>query len=198
MNTRNSPFISTMTVFAGTNGAGKSTISRELADRVGVVVDAEAIAKELNPENPESAIVSAGREALRRIGHCISEKCNFSLETTLSGKYALQQMLNAKEQGFQVSLFYVGLDDVELHVLRVAERVRKGGHYIAEEDIRRRYIRSLTHLGQAIALADQTNIIDNTQVLRNILKIEKGQIRYRSKDIPSWVIRHVLPLLTQS
>jgi predicted ABC-type ATPase len=95
----------------------------------------------------------------------------------------LRQILKAKKQGFQISLFYVGLEDVELHILRVAERVRKGGHFIAEEDIRRRYNRSLAHLEGALVIADRTNIIDNTQALRNILKIECGQIRYmRTED----------------
>lgn len=41
-----------MTVFAGTNGAGKSTISLQMRDFVGEVVDPDQIAIRLIPENP--------------------------------------------------------------------------------------------------------------------------------------------------
>ncbi len=46
-----------MTVFAGTNGAGKSTITSVLLEHLylGEVIDADAIAKEINPASPEKA-----------------------------------------------------------------------------------------------------------------------------------------------
>ncbi|MEK4046245.1 hypothetical protein NSU18_21640 [Paenibacillus sp. FSL H8-0048] len=38
---------SVMTVFAGTNGAGKSTISFQLRDYVGTIIDPDQIAKRI-------------------------------------------------------------------------------------------------------------------------------------------------------
>ena len=49
-----------MTVFAGTNGAGKSTISFQLRYYVGTIIDPDQIAKRINPEDPRSADLSAG------------------------------------------------------------------------------------------------------------------------------------------
>ncbi|WP_405142760.1 hypothetical protein MHI48_00980 [Paenibacillus sp. FSL H7-0942] len=56
-----------MTVFAGTNGAGKSTLSMQMREWLGELVDPDQIARELKPENPRSADLSAGREAVKRI-----------------------------------------------------------------------------------------------------------------------------------
>ncbi|WP_238326898.1 dephospho-CoA kinase [Paenibacillus graminis] len=42
-----------MTVFAGTNGAGKSTISFQMRDYVGTIIDPDQIAKGLTRRTPE-------------------------------------------------------------------------------------------------------------------------------------------------
>jgi len=43
-------------------------------------------------------------------------------------------------------MWYVGLEDPERNVARVAARVARGGHAIPEETIRARYPRSLENL----------------------------------------------------
>ncbi|TYP71079.1 hypothetical protein BCM02_11028 [Paenibacillus methanolicus] len=42
----------------------------------------------------------------------------------------IRQMQEAKTNGFEVIMFYVGLGDVRLNIERVAARVRNGGHHI--------------------------------------------------------------------
>ncbi|WP_246281385.1 hypothetical protein [Saccharibacillus qingshengii] len=76
-----------MTVFAGTNGAGKSTISLQMQEWIGEVVDPDQIAMRLNPNDPRSADLTAGKEAIRRIRALIAAKQNFTVETTLSGTF---------------------------------------------------------------------------------------------------------------
>lgn len=51
-------------------------------------------------------------------------------------------MKMANEQGYRVVLYYIGLQDVQMHIDRVTSRVEQGGHWIAESDIRWRYGRS--------------------------------------------------------
>ncbi|MGG6309232.1 hypothetical protein [Paenibacillus macerans] len=52
-----------MTIFAGTNGAGKSTISLQMRELTGEVVDPDQMAMRLNPENPRSADLSARKQS---------------------------------------------------------------------------------------------------------------------------------------
>lgn len=176
-----------MTIFAGTNGAGKSTLTRNFNDQLGEIIDPDTIAKTINPHNPESVSPSAGREAIKRVRECIQNGKSFSIETTLAGKHAIRQMEQAKEAGFEINLYYVGLKNVEYHIERVEMRVKNGGHHIPEEDIRRRYDRSIGHLPDAIKLADRSFILDNTSKFRLVMEIDKGKVQTISKDIPQWV-----------
>ncbi|GAB3058428.1 hypothetical protein GCM10027286_22570 [Virgibacillus ainsalahensis] len=52
-------------MFAGNNGSGKSTFRHLIIDKIGVDIniDADAIARRLDPENPEAERVTAGKEA---------------------------------------------------------------------------------------------------------------------------------------
>jgi predicted ABC-type ATPase len=43
------------------------------------------------------------------------------------------------DDGYHVSLFFLGLPSAEVAIARVAERVRQGGHNIPEPVIRRRF-----------------------------------------------------------
>ncbi|CAM4226731.1 hypothetical protein PAAL109150_16610 [Paenibacillus alkaliterrae] len=59
----------------------------------------------------------------------------FLVETTLAGGNVIRQMCEAKDNGFEVIMFYVGLGDYRLNIDRVAARVKNGGHDIPAEDM---------------------------------------------------------------
>lgn len=178
----NSP---TMTVFAGTNGAGKSHLTQILDHKnKGIeTIDADAIARDMKISN-----IAAGREAVKKVRDCISSGRDFSIETTLGGQNVLRQMEMAKVAGFQVDLYYVGLKSVDVHLSRVMHRVAKGGHNIPEEDIRRRYVTSQQNLPKAMHLADRSFIFDNTQVYQLQAEINRGKTIYQAppNEMESW------------
>lgn len=78
-------------------------------------------------------------------------------------------MREAKAAGFSIDLYYVALDNVERNIERVQFRVALGGHDIPEDAIRRRYKGSFDHLPQALALADEAVIVDNSEIKPRIV-----------------------------
>jgi predicted ABC-type ATPase len=50
------------------------------------------------------------------------------------------------QSGYEAHLFYFWLESPELAISRVAARVAKGGHNVAEDTIRQRYDRSIKNL----------------------------------------------------
>ena len=78
-------------------------------------------------------------------------------------------MSEAKAAGFNVDLYYVALDTVERNIERVKFRVALGGHDIPEDAIRRRYKGSLAHLPQALALADEAVLVENSEIRPRIV-----------------------------
>src|SRR5690625_887300 len=81
-------------VFAGNNGSGKSTIRNLLIDKIGVDIniDPDAIARRIDPLDPESKRVSAGKEVIKSVYKHIKEGTDFSIETTLAGGNAIRQI----------------------------------------------------------------------------------------------------------
>ena len=113
-----------------TTAVAKSTRNL-IVDRIGVSIniDADALARAIDAEQPERYKVSAGKEAIKIVRDCIRNKRDFSIETTLAGGNVIRQMREAKSKGFEVVMFYVGLGDYRLNIERVAAG-ENGGHHI--------------------------------------------------------------------
>lgn len=153
-------------IIAGPNGAGKTTFALHYLPSVlgcRSFVNADAIAAGLSPLAPEHERISASRLFLKEIEHYIGKQESFAFETTLSGKSYLRLIRRLQAKGWQVALFYLWLPDVELSIARVKERVEHGGHAIPEEDIRRRFPRSIKNLQSDYGkLCDITLCFDNS------------------------------------
>ena len=60
--------------------------------------------------------------------------------------YIEVKIIEAKEKGFQVTLLFFWLKNIQLAKERVKIRVSEGGHDIEPEVIERRYIRGIKNL----------------------------------------------------
>jgi predicted ABC-type ATPase len=147
-----------LVVVAGPNGSGKSTLTRAMLENF-PIVDPDAIAREATEMTSD---LQAGRTALLRVKEHIFAKESFVIETTMSGNWVLETMRRAKAARFQVELHFVGLDQVETAILRVRDRVAKGGHDIALADQRRRFPRAFYNLAHAAKISDRTWLYDNS------------------------------------
>ena len=132
-----------MFILAGANGSGKSTISKVLLPTEHIVyVNPDDIARELNPSNPSAARIEAGKETLRRIDLLLEKGDSFAIESTLSGNMYVKVLERAKSLGYETTIAYVFVDSPEVCIARIAARVQSGGHFVPDEDVRRRYVRS--------------------------------------------------------
>jgi predicted ABC-type ATPase len=107
--------------------------------------------------------------------------------TTLSGHNYLKMMLDAQQLGFDVILIYVGTTSSDINVARVNNRVLLGGHDVPEEDIRRRYERSLANLPLAVSRSDFALLFDNstTNGFRFVAHFDHGTAQW-FQDAPLW------------
>lgn len=161
-------------ILAGANGSGKSTISRVLLPAEGIVyVNPDDIAKELNRDDPAAAKIEAGKEALRRVSSLIGKGESFAIESTLSGSTYVKVIERAKTLGYMVVIAYVFVDSPEVCIARIATRVRNGGHYIPDEDVRRRYGRSRGNFIKCYApIADMWSLFYNGE--SQMIYVAKG------------------------
>lgn len=93
-----------------------------------------------------------------------------------------------------LAAFEVKTDTQELQaflqasVSRVKYRVQVGGHPVAEDKIRSRYVRSLELLPQAVAYADRAYIFDNSGAERVwVAEVTDGlEIEMKTDEMPAW------------
>lgn len=126
-------------IIAGPNGSGKSTAATRLLPSEMAFVNADNIAQELTGLPGTSADINAGRILLDRVETLESNRADFAFETTLATKMLAKRVESWREAGYHVHLVYFWLPSDDMAVLRVAARVRDGGHDVPESTVRRRY-----------------------------------------------------------
>jgi predicted ABC-type ATPase len=155
-------------VIAGPNGAGKTTAAPALLNealQISHFVNADTIAAGLSAFAPEKAAIQAGRAMLNRMRYLASEGENFAFETTLASRSFAPWITELKKDGYFFHLTFLLLDNHDLAVSRVAERVRLGGHFVPEETIRRRYRAGLCNFFSLYEpIADSWQMYDNTDI----------------------------------
>jgi predicted ABC-type ATPase len=105
----------------------------------------------------------AGRVMLQRIQQLINEKETFAFETTLSAKSHKSIIEECKTKGYKIILLFFWVSSPNLAIGRIKLRVLKGGHYIPDDIVKRRYKRGLENFFKIfIPLCDSWEFTDNT------------------------------------
>lgn len=180
-------------VVAGPNGAGKSSFTKLSTTNI-LLIDPDAIAREISSESPESAELAAGRQAIELAREYIQSNCSFVVETTLAGNTYLKLMREVKGLGWFVALTYIGINNPTTNIQRVRSRVKLGGHDVPIADILRRYDRSLANLAKAAKIADRLTLYDNSTNAGHqlIATIEGTQAVIHVQELPKWIDRAIL------
>lgn len=155
-------------IICGCNGAGKTTASYTILPEMlnfGEFVNADEIAKKLDPFKPEDAALRASRLMIERIDELLSKKADLAIETTLATRTLVKIIKEAKELGYTITLIYFWLNMPELAIERVRLRVASGGHNVPEETIHRRYSQGISNLFSLyLPIVDYWILIDNSNV----------------------------------
>ena len=149
----------------------------------------------INPELVDSYLACKIAEFIRYGLLNTKKDVTFTCETVMSHESKLDFMPEAREKGFRVYLYFVSTSSPEINVGRVATRVQEGGHGVAEEKIRSRYVRSLANLHKAILLSDRAYIFDNSESkYRWVAEYDgsTGELTFKNDEIPNWVAQYAL------
>ena len=168
------------TIFAGVNGAGKSSIYKALSEEesatLGVRLNIDERVAAQGDWRDDALQIKCAREVLKDVNDCIKNNVSFNQETILSGITTIKKIIEAKEKGFYIRLYYVFIDNPELAIARIKKRVLQGGHGIPDELVRKRFYDSLENFKLAIPHCDEVHIYDNTERFRLVIVINDGEI----------------------
>ena len=152
-------------IAAGANGVGKTTFALQfMAEHDFEFLNADEIAKELSAENPSEKKISAGKIFFKKLNETVTQGKSLLLESTLSGRYLQQHFGIWRANGYQIQIVFIFVESPEVSIARIKERVKKGGHFVPDEDVRRRFDRGKKNFWQIYKnLADNWALVYNSE-----------------------------------
>jgi len=181
-------------VVGGPNGAGKTTLAKSYLERgEWLYLGADLIAAELAPGKPESVAAAAGREFVERLELALKGERNLIVESTLSGRSIGRNLERARALGFQIEVACTFVDEPQTSIARVAHRVRLGGHHVPDDDVTRRFYRSIRNFWLTYrSMADAWTLSDNRQSMMR--RVAVGD-RTRSRVLDTRSLREFLEIV---
>lgn len=178
-------------IVSGCNGAGKTTASYTILPEIlncKEFVNADEIARGISPFQPETVSFLAGRIMLQRINELLEQSVDFAIETTLTTLSYRKTIELAKRKGYQITLLFFWLNDVNLAIERVKMRVAEGGHSIPQDVIVRRYYKGIFNLINVFtSLCDNWIVIDNSYDPCYVVINGKNSLSIEIKNNESWI-----------
>ncbi len=187
-------------LLAGGNGVGKSTFYKMQLEPLGLpFVNADSLAKQLYPEEPEQHSYEAAKIAEAMRMKLLQEGRTFCFETVFSHPSKIDFVAQAKAMGYEVILVFIHLENVSLNQARIAQRVSEGGHNVPENKVSSRITRTLQNIKQALPLCDRSYLLDNSRLdnpFEQVSIVCDGKLVSRIEPLPEWAKMLLIDILS--
>lgn len=164
----------TCTIIGGIDGVGKSSllgVLRALRTDLGVVIDEK-----------EKAVSE-------RIETALKDGINFSYETTLHRAFSKDLCRRAKDAGYAVRLYYIGLDPVDENLLRIKNRAKNGGANAIPQEVRKQYAHRMDDLTVVLPYCDCADFYDNYNGFALVARKIDRRIEPIGDYRPKWITK---------
>ena len=175
----------TYTIVAGVNGCGKSSLTgvlRTEMHNLGRIIDVDKITAACGGN-----LLEGGKKAVALIEECLEKEICFTQETTLSGRKTLDTVKRALAKDYYIRLYYVGLDTPEESLLRIENRVRKGGHNINTDTVITRFGKRFDDLLAVLPYCNEATFYDNNNGFVTVAKYKNGELQTVGQYRPQWL-----------
>ena len=176
----------TYTIVAGVNGCGKSSLTgvlRTEIDNLGKIIDVDRITASCGGN-----AIEGGKKAIDIIDECLAKEICFTQETTLSGKKTLATIKRAIEKDYYIRLYYVGLDTMQESLIRIENRVKKGGHNIDIDAVHKRFNKRFDDLLLVLPYCNEATFYDNDNGFVTVAKYKNGELQPIGTKQPQWLV----------
>ena len=175
----------TYTIVAGVNGCGKSSLTgvlRTEIDNLGKIIDVDKITAACGGN-----LLEGGTKAVALIDECLEKEICFTQETTLSGRKTLDTVKRAIAKDYYIRLYYVALDTMEESLLRIENRVKKGGHNINTDTVANRFSKRFEDLLTILPHCNEATFYDNDNGFVTVAKYKNGDLQTIGQYRPKWL-----------
>ena len=173
------------TFIGGVHGVGKSSLAGVLCvvrSDLGIMVGPDKLTIQCGGGEYEG-----DKLAVERIERALIDGVNFTQETTLSGEYPKRLCKRAKEAGYYIRLYYVGLDTAEESIRRIRNRVERGGHDIPTKDVNAHFSHRFEDVLKILPYCDEAKFFDNDNGFVLVAEYRNGQLLPIGTYRPTWL-----------
>ena len=188
-------------IIAGPNGSGKTSVTKrflhhEWAEGT-TYINPDEVANEMFGDwNSKEAVLNAANYCAAWREKCLEEKESFVFETVMSADDKVQFIIEAKNAGFFVRLFFISTASPKINASRIADRVMKGGHDVPISKIISRYYKSIENCKAVSSIVDRLYVYDNSvdgEEAKLQFRLTNGIMGKRYvADVPEWA-QAILP-----
>ncbi len=152
------------TIVMGCDGCGKTTWKRANRDALAAVhIDLDSIAEGIGNWDSEASRTEALQIGEDRIRKAIVEHAAYGVESAYSGERGVNQVDEARSQGYRIHGHYLSTDSPQVNIERINQRVRERmGHRVNPDLIPTRWRYSLSNLRKTVDWFDELTIYDNS------------------------------------
>lgn len=164
----------TCTIIGGIDGVGKSSllgILRAVRTDLGLVVDEKE------------------KAASERIETALKDGTSFSYEATLHGEFSKELCRRAKDAGYAVRLYYVGLDPVDENHLRIKNRAKNSGANAVCQEVQNQYAHRMDDLTVVLPYCDCADFYDNYNGFALVARKIDRRIEPIGDYRPKWITK---------
>ncbi|MBC8413420.1 AAA family ATPase [bacterium] len=179
-------------ILAGGNGAGKTTFYEQFLSPKGIkLVNADLIARAIDPENPEKVSYEAAEIARQIREDLLKREVTFCYETVFSHVSKVDFIAKAKAMDYEIILIYIHLETSELNEARVHQRIASGGHSVPVKKIHSRIPRTMKNVALALPLIDEGRFLNNSSrdnPFQQVVVIRKSSCKWSVTPGPKWAV----------
>lgn len=127
----------------------------------------------------------------------ISQRKSFCYETVMSHPSKIDEMKEMVNEGYLVYLYFICIDNPNVNISRVSNRVELGGHDVPIEKVKERYFRTLEAVHLLLPHCYRAYLFDNSGKKNKLIaELYKGDMELKTNKLPQWFLDYILPYYT--
>lgn len=176
----------TLTIFAGVNGAGKTSLYNQQKKyfNFGERINPDEILTQFNGNwNSENDVTKSSLIALKKMNNLLKNKESFNWETTIVTFTLLSRLSIAKSLGYKIVFRFIGVGDVKTALDRIKFRVANGGHGVDTKTVEQRFSKQFNGLDEVLNYVDKAIFYDNSTKMKVVATYENHSFANIDKSV---------------
>lgn len=158
-------------VISGPNGAGKSTFTPTLVPEGTLIIDPDIIAGKYKDSMRADFFIGAEKT------RAMETRIDVAIETNFLFPDEIKDYLPFKDNGYQINLIYIALEDLKESERRVNTRYSQGGHHVGD------WNRELSFTVGKQNTIDSAPYFDTVTVISNSYKHQDSLLATSGKEV---------------